>query len=166
MSYRTYADGVQIFGNNEYYPEWFEFLKTQGIKIDEENCYEGDITDFMGAVSTIENIVMRLHKEREEMIERHNGNLASRPIVSLFDLRHIPKQLAVWDEYTDKTGDTYTGSLLDELMDQINNGYVFMPYTFYLVCQEKLEPTDAFSTAKHFHCYQLKDGEKIHIVGR
>ena len=34
MSYRTYVEGVQIFGNNEGYNEWIEFIRSQGIKID------------------------------------------------------------------------------------------------------------------------------------
>ena len=38
MSYRTSVNGVQIFGNNEYYKEWTDFLKSKGIEIDEDGC--------------------------------------------------------------------------------------------------------------------------------
>ena len=32
MSYRTRINGNQIFGNNEWHPEWIEFVKSQGIE--------------------------------------------------------------------------------------------------------------------------------------
>ena len=43
MSYRTYVNDVQVFGNNEYYPEWIEFIKTQGIDVNENGNYENFI---------------------------------------------------------------------------------------------------------------------------
>ena len=36
MSYRTYVNDVQVFGNDEYYSEWIEFIKAQGIDVNEE----------------------------------------------------------------------------------------------------------------------------------
>jgi hypothetical protein len=36
MSYRTEVEGFQIFGNNEYYKEWIEFISSEGIEVDEE----------------------------------------------------------------------------------------------------------------------------------
>jgi hypothetical protein len=65
MSYRTTIESVQLFGNNESYPQWIEFIKSQGISVDADGCYEGDITDFMGAVKAVEEIVMELHQQRE-----------------------------------------------------------------------------------------------------
>ena len=47
MAYRTRVNGVQIFGNNEYYEEWAEFLKSKGIEIDEDGCYDGEIDDVL-----------------------------------------------------------------------------------------------------------------------
>ena len=46
MSYRTTIEDFQIFGNNETYPEWLEFIKSQGITIDEEGNYSGEIHDY------------------------------------------------------------------------------------------------------------------------
>jgi hypothetical protein len=62
MSYRTYVNGFQIFGNNDCYQEWIDFIKSQGITVDEENNYKGDIRDFMGALVCIENIT-QIHQE-------------------------------------------------------------------------------------------------------
>ena len=39
MSYRTTVNGMQIFGNNETYPEWDEFIRSQGIAIGEDGDY-------------------------------------------------------------------------------------------------------------------------------
>lgn len=36
MSYRTYVNNEQVFGNNEYYQEWEEFITSKGIETDEE----------------------------------------------------------------------------------------------------------------------------------
>jgi hypothetical protein len=41
MSYRTKVNGVQVFGNNESYPEWIEFIRSQKIDVDDEKCYKG-----------------------------------------------------------------------------------------------------------------------------
>ena len=35
MSYRTYINGNQVFGNNEYYPEWIEYIESKGIVINQ-----------------------------------------------------------------------------------------------------------------------------------
>lgn len=64
MSYRTYVNNYQIFGNEEYYDEWIEFIQSQGIEVDEEGCYEGEITDFMSGLVVCENIVNKLEKEK------------------------------------------------------------------------------------------------------
>ena len=41
MSYRTNVNGKQIFGNNEWYDEWGEYLISKGIKISDEGLYKG-----------------------------------------------------------------------------------------------------------------------------
>ena len=51
MSYRIRVNGVQIFGNNESYPEWEEFIRSQGIEIGEEGNYEGGDNRFYGDVA-------------------------------------------------------------------------------------------------------------------
>ena len=35
MSYRTYIEDTQIFGNNECYKDWIEFIKSKNIEVDE-----------------------------------------------------------------------------------------------------------------------------------
>lgn len=76
MSYRTTINGSQLFGNNEFYGEWIDYIKSQGIKIDGNGNYKGEITDFMSALTVIENITMRLHHER---ICNQNTNLFTTP---------------------------------------------------------------------------------------
>lgn len=41
MSYRIYVNDTQLFGNNESYPEWDDYVKSQGIEIGPEG---GDTT--------------------------------------------------------------------------------------------------------------------------
>lgn len=36
MSYRIYVNDTQLFGNNESYPEWDDYVKSQGIEIGPE----------------------------------------------------------------------------------------------------------------------------------
>jgi hypothetical protein len=156
MSYRTCVNGEQIFGNGEYYHEWIEFIKSQGIEVDEDGCYEGEIVDFMGALVTIENIVMRLNKEREERKIEFDGKTRM-PIESLFDFSNIPQKIA---------DPKYETSLLDELHQLIENSYAFMPYVFYQACEEQLTQDHIYTTPNHFFCYKLNDGEKIHVRAR
>lgn len=66
MSYRTNIEDVQIFGNNEYYPEWIDFIQSQGIEVDNEGNYSGEIHDFMGMLTTIETIVLNIEEERQK----------------------------------------------------------------------------------------------------
>lgn len=42
MSYRTYVNDVQVFGNDEYYSELIEFIKAQGIDVNEEGYVDWD----------------------------------------------------------------------------------------------------------------------------
>lgn len=168
MSYRTYVEGSQIFGNNEYYPEWIEFIKSQGIKVDDEQCYEGEIHDFMGALVAIEKIVMRLHKEKEELRQKQGGAIGKRKIYGLFDFTHIVDTIDSSNQ-VDENGERvfeYGDSLFDELCDIVNNSYAFMPYAFFIACEEKLEAVESYSTQDHFYSYKLKDGETICVKAR
>lgn len=159
MSYRTYVNGVQIFGNNETYEEWTDFIVSQGIKVNSENYYKGEITDFMGALAVIEKITLRLTKERSDLIKK-NGGLNGR-FRELFDWTNIPNKL----ESEDKD-DKYRDSLFDKLMDLVDNSYAFLPYTFYLACEEMLKPDKSFTVDGHFRCYKLKEGAVITVEGR
>lgn len=181
MSYRTYIDDTQIFGNNDSYPEWYDFIKSQNIDVDEEGGYEGNITDFMGMLKTLETISMRLEKERREQVAtpiEHKKQLNSQDEMDAFDDYFNTKQQSLLDNshiYDDilKANETvkdlnpeyqdYTESLFDKLKNLIHNGYMFMPITAYNACKEKLQPCRPFSTPKHFNCYTLKDGMTIHV---
>jgi hypothetical protein len=168
MSYRTCVEGEQIFGNNDYYPEWIEFIKSQGIEVDEDQCYEGQIFDFMGALITIEKIVMRLHKEKEELRATLDGKIGNKKMYGLFDFTHIVDAIAM-NNQVDENGNRvleYGDSLFDELCDVLNSSYAFMPYALFAACEDKLEPINSYSTKDHFYCYKLKDGETIYVRAR
>lgn len=160
MSYRTYVEEVQIFGNNEYYEEWIEFIKSQGISINSDEYYQGNIRDFMGALSCIESIVLRINREREAFKKEweEKGIRLRHPIQSYFDFTNIPSEVESQDP-TDK----YNNSLFDKLYDLLDNSYAFLPYTFFKACEDKLEQDHVFSTDGHFYCFKLKEGETIHV---
>lgn len=183
MSYRTTIEDFQIFGNNETYPEWLEFIKSQGITIDKDGNYSGEIHDFMDMLTTIETIVLNLEKERQKEIEslrqreikaKNAGedtkfftealhNPASRYYKhSIFDLSNIYRDTL--RDMNEK--ETCLNSLFDRIFDIVNEGYIFMPYQAYNACKDKLEPYEEFSTTNHFYCYKLKDGETIHVSAR
>lgn len=149
MSYRTHIDGKQLFGNNDCYAEWLEFVKAQGIAVNEDGQYDGQITDFMGALEVLEKIVIRLTRQREALIEKL-AKVGNNKIPSLFDFTTIP------------SGITEDNSLFDELYDLVNSSYAFIPFAFYLICKDKLEEVVSESDNR-FHCYKLKSGEAIHI---
>lgn len=179
MSYRTCINGVQIFGNNESYPEWIEFIQSQEIVIDEDGNYEGEIHDFMSALECIESIVMRLEKERQTDInelkikEKNNTDVEKEEYFyevlhnpnsrfyksSMFDLSFIYRETAE----ALKAEDNYENSLFDLLYQFIKDGYIFMPYNFFKACEDVLEQEHVFSKDKHFHCYKIKDGKTIHV---
>ena len=64
MSYRTYINGTQVFGNNDFYQEWTDFLQSKGIEIDEDGLYDGYIDDLQGMFNVIDRITQKLIDER------------------------------------------------------------------------------------------------------
>lgn len=156
MSYRTIVNGVELFGNNEYHKEWLDYVSNQGIVVKEDGSYKGNLTDFMGALQVIENITLRLNKERENRNEKMIENGFTPKLKNLFDWSDIPEKIL-----NQPKDDKYNMSLLDKLFEVTNNGYAFLPYTFYLSCKDKLERVSSFSTPNHFDCFKLKDGEVI-----
>lgn len=155
MSYRVKVNDHQIFGNNETYPEWNAFIESQGITIDEEYCYNGEIKDIMQAITVLERITLRLHQERLEQMKQ--GIKAK----NIFDLSNIPEEI---EKQT--PGDKFNNSLLDWLIDITQNGYMFLPQIFVKACEDKLEKMQPFSTPGHFYCYKIKDGETITVSAR
>lgn len=157
MSYHTKINEVQMFGNNECYPEWIEFIKTQGIKVDKEFHYKGEIKDFMGALKTIEAITMNIHNARERRIEEIQQTRCIKDLRGIFDFTNIPKEL------DDEKSDEFSTSLFDKTKDIVEHGYAFMSYHFFKICEPCLELTDTFSGNKHLYCYKIKDDCKIKI---
>lgn len=173
MSYRTYINNKQIFGNNEYYPEWIDFIKSQGIEINEESGYTGEIKDFMGALETIENIILRLESERrarkealDKEIEEKNLTKEEKEMLyssvygisSLFDFRHYYDEIKNEDK-----NDKYHTSLTDRLSSLRKEAYIFMSCEFIDACKDKIEHMKPFSVDGHFDCYKIKENEHIYV---
>ena len=142
MSYRTYINHVQVFGNNEFYQEWLDFIQSQGIEVSEECTYDGEITDVMGAIKTIEKIILRLAEEHNEHVvslpvanaiakddispEKKESELQTHSFShnSMFDFTRTYKNI-LWDQK-----DKYGMKLTDHMMFVKNNGYIFMSIAF------------------------------------
>ena len=165
MSYRTEVNGVQIFGNNEYYPEWLDFIRSKGIEVGEEGQYNGAITDFMGAMDVCERIVLRIDDERaaaraelERRIERNDAEVDDwirRQATSLFDLSEIRRKI-------DKGPvNGYRTHLLDELCGLVDNGYLFIPMMLLRACQRDLELD--LSHPSRIRAYRLKPKRVMHV---
>lgn len=153
MSYRTYVNNTQIFGNNESYPEWINYIKSKGIEVGEDNNYIGELDDFMEALDVVESIVMKLEAERRE--NKKNGlSFCSK---SIFDLGEI---------YDAVAKDPDDESLLDSEIEYIKNAYMFMPYAFLKTCEDIAEYTGLSFEGKHTRMYKLKDGCKIKVTAR
>lgn len=147
MSYRTRIEGTQIFGNNEYYKEYVDFLISQGIEIDEDGCYEGEITDVQGLFRVIDKITKDLIAKAHTRVE-NKEEWFGRPCKELADLSD-----SIWLE--DKT------PVLAFNRDIIDNAYIFLPYQVYMAVQDKLEPFD--SNCWFSLDFRLKEGETIRV---
>lgn len=150
MGYRTYINDTQVFGNNEYYTEWIEYIESKGIDVGEDGNYEGELDDFMEALDVIENIVIRIEKERRENKAKGQKFLST----SIFDLGNI---------YDDVLNMPDSESILDKELHYLQNGYMFMPYAFYKSCEDIIEFKGYSFRGKHSKVYKLKDGCKIQI---
>lgn len=126
MSYRTYINNTQVFGNNECYPEWITYMESKGITVGVDGDYDGEIDDFMEALDVIEAIVIRLETERRE--RKKNGEEFFSQ--SIFNLGNI---------YDDVVEHPAEESLLDKEFYYLKNGYMFMPYAFYKACENIIE---------------------------
>lgn len=136
MSYRTYINDVQVFGNNEYYPKWTNYLKSKGIVEDSDGCYEGELTDFMEALDVIEEIVIDMETERRT--RKESGEKFH--TTSIFDLGNI---------YDDVLNNPTEESLLDKELYYITNGYMFLPYAFFKACEDIIEYKGIAIRKKH-----------------
>ena len=168
MSYRTYINGRQVFGNNDAFPEWIDFVKSQGIHVDPELRYEGDLYDFGEALSVTESIVLRLdadiarrRRDFEASLLDPSSAAAKKHLLSypdgLFDLEAMRARAM---DYRD---DPRTGeALLDGLRELQETGYLFLPLRLYNACAELLEPLSPDETYRTCG-FRLKPGNKIRI---
>ena len=105
----------------------------------------------MGAIETLESIV----KSLEENYRKRNPNK------SLFDFR------STYDNYikriTNYPDDDCNSSITDDLMEIIDNAYIFIPIAFINACDDSIERAPTWSTKNHLYCYKLKEGAKIHV---
>lgn len=163
MSYRTRVNEVQIFGNNEYYSEWIEFIKSQRIEVDDDGCYDGEITDVMGALKTIEKIVMQLEKEyREEKVDKWEDNYitdseSGKLYKSIFNFSYI------YDKVVNDEEKKYSNHLTDLLINIKNNSYLFMPLAFLQACGESIKKGEVSRTEGRIYTYSLVEGKKIKV---
>ena len=154
MAYRTRINGVQIFGNNEYYEEWANFLKSKGIEIDEDGCYDGEIDDVMGMFETIDKITKLLIKEQHENVEKGVKDFMGNPSKELADLSN-----SMW--LSDDT------PVLRFNQYMIEHAYCFLPYQVYKAVEDIIETVpcryEKDGVDWTFCNYKLKEGKKIKV---
>ena len=153
MSYRTYVNGTQIFGNNDGYDEWFDFLKSKGVEIDEDGLYDDYIDDLQGMFEIIDKITKQLIDERHEQVVKGETNWNGEPYKELTDLSE-----SIYLD--DKT------PILMYNIQMINHAYCFLPYQVFLAVEDIIEKADKPHIGEkewYFCSYKLKDGEKIHV---
>ena len=151
MAYRTRVNGVQIFGNNDYFEDWAEFIKSQGIEINEDGIYEGEITNVQGMFDVIDKITKMLIAEKHEQVLKGVTTWDGKPIRELADLSD-----SMW------LGDNIPVLLFNKQM--IENTYCFLPYQVYLAVKDKIEPAERYEKNGvdwAFCSYKLKEGETI-----
>lgn len=152
MSYRTKINGKQLFGNNEWYEEWGEYLISKGIEIDDEGLYEGELDNFMEALEVIEKITMNIEAERRER-KKAGKNFFNQ---SIFDNGDIYDSLVNDDEHYE--------SLFDKEIEIIKHGYMFLPIQFFKACEDMLEYAGIDLKGNRTYTYKLKDGCKIKVT--
>lgn len=171
MSYRTTINGIQIFGNGESYERWDEYIRSQGIEIDEEGWYEGDITDFHGAVIAVEAIVKDLIAERksdwDKIKHRIEKVLAEDPENewALKQKSILTRSLLDFSAY-EKDIFEHQDSILDTLFQITNMAYAFFPYILYAACRDQLERLDPMQEPDgtfRIHNFKFKPDQAAHV---
>ena len=176
MSYRTYIEDTQVFGNHERYPEWIEFIKSQGITVSDDGEYDGYITDIMGMISVAETIVMNMERKRREkrnelITSLKAKNASEEQTKKVLDKTFGVSSLFSFEDLFDKienedTNSQFHTSFTDQLIEYVKNAYMFIPYAIIKACESKIEPDKPFSTYGHFYSYKVKNNEKIHVFAR
>ena len=149
MSYRTSVNGTQIFGNNDFFDEWFDFIKSQGIEVDADGCYHGEITDVMGMFEAVDKITKGLIKKN------HEKALKGEVKAELGDFSNWGNE----DKY----------AILHINQEIIENAYFFLPYQVYLAVEDVVERNSDWYVSENgthypFCTYKLKEGEKIEVL--
>ena len=150
MSYRTYVNDTQIFGNNVIYPKWIDFVEKNNIHVSEEGSYEGHLTDFMDALVVIEDIVNDLIDERQKRID------AGLRETQLYDAKEV------YQDYLASKDESLRFGLLGLQKEFLQNAYFYMPYSFYMACRDSLEPAQS-PVAGRLDTYVLKPGKRIYV---
>lgn len=156
MSYRTVVENVQIFGNNEYYSEWIKFVKSNGITVDEDDCYEGDITDVEGLFKTIDKITRNIIAEQHKKVVRNEKTFTCKGEQPCREMTDFSDSMWLSDN---------TPLLMFNKMI-VEQSYAFFPYVVFQAVKGKIVPCEPYEddTVEWYCCsFKIKDGEKIHI---
>ena len=154
MAYRTYVNGTQIFGNNECYKEWVDFLRSKGIEMDEDGRYEGEIDDVMGMFETVDKITRGIIAARHKRVLKGETDFYGNPIHEMTDLsnsRDLDDDIPV----------------LYFNFETMEHAYCFLPYQVYKAVEDVIERIKGCyenDGVRWLFCtYRLKDGEKIKV---
>lgn len=156
MSYRTYINDHQIFGNNEGFEEWFDFLTSHGIEVKEGGSYDGYIDDLQGMFEVIDKITSKLIEDRHKKVVSGELDWQGKPLREMTDLSD-----SMW--LADQT------PLLMFNMQVIQNYYCFLPYQVFKAVEDIIEESKRpyVGDKEWYLCtYHLKEGEKIHVYAR
>ena len=166
MAYRTKVNGVEVFGDNNYPYGWIDFIKSQGIEVDEEGRYEGNIKDIEGAIDVIEKSIMLREEEARERAAECGARLRRMgceeekidPLVimtlgnkSIFDFRYV----------FDNKKEHPKKNLTFELMDLYKHAYIFDSCHFIEACGNSIKWI--WMAEKEDMGYILKPGKTVHI---
>lgn len=149
MSYRVSVNGTQLFGNNCSYPEWDEYVRSQGIVPDKDGSYEGELNDFHAGVLALEAAVKRL------MAERKADRYQSKEFGSYFDFSDYERWI-----------NEHVQTVFDACWEIAAMGYAFMPFAFWMACRDMIEPVDPAPDpdgALRVRKYKFKDGCAAHV---
>jgi hypothetical protein len=161
MSYWTTVEGHQIFGNNECPEKWIDYLISKGIEMDEDCCYDGELDDFMEALTVIEEITLDLYDERAALMEKLEKE--NSPLLDKY--RNLYDWSTLVDAYKSDAADfpDFHDSLFDRIWEMVYHGYGFLPYQFYLACEDKIEPSESVYEKGHLRSFKLKEGQTIRV---
>ena len=153
MSYRTRINGIQIFGNNEYYQEWIDFIRSEGIEVDEEDLYDGYIENLQGMFNVIDIITRGLINDRHNQVIAGELTWEGKPYRELTDLSE-----SMW--LNDRT------PLFTFNIQMIEHAYCFLPYQLFKAVEDIIEECghdDPGAVMLGYIRYRLKDGKRIHV---